>query len=130
MLVQKFGGSSLTGVKGFLAAAGIISSAAAKQKVVAVLSAVYGITDQLESAISAAANGENFRDVLVGIHDNEQELLRELHKTGLDCPVAKDFLAEQQQRLISRLEGVALLEHCPPRFAQRCFRRVKHSAAG
>ena len=48
MLVQKFGGSSLADIDGFIAAAGIISRAAASEKVVVVLSAMYGVTDLLE----------------------------------------------------------------------------------
>ena len=38
MLIQKFGGSSLADMDGFIAAAGIISRAAADEKVVGVLS--------------------------------------------------------------------------------------------
>jgi aspartokinase/homoserine dehydrogenase 1 len=57
MLVQKFGGSSLADIGGFTAAAGIISNAAAKEKVVVVLSAMYGVTDLLESAIKTAISG-------------------------------------------------------------------------
>ena len=48
MLIQKFGGSSLVGLDSFIAAAGIISKAAGSEKVVVVLSAMYGITDLLD----------------------------------------------------------------------------------
>jgi aspartokinase/homoserine dehydrogenase 1 len=115
MLIQKFGGSSLAGMKGFLAAASIISEAAKDEKVIAVLSAVYGITDLLENAITAAVEGQDFKAALQIIEDKEQVILDEMQVAGLDCPAATAFLAEKQSRLGSRLEGVALLEQCPPR---------------
>ena len=115
MLIQKFGGSSLAGMKGFLAAASIISEAAKDEKVIAVLSAVYGITDLLENAITAAVEGQDFKAALQIIEDKEQVILDEMQAAGLDCPAATAFLAEKQNRLGSRLEGVALLEQCPPR---------------
>lgn len=115
MLIQKFGGSSLAGMEGFLAAAGIISQAAKDEKVVAVLSAVYGITDLLENAITAAVEGQDFRAALQLIEDKEQAILDEMQAAGLECPAAAAFLLEKQKRLGSRLEGAALLEQCPPR---------------
>ena len=69
MLIQKFGGSSLAGMKGFLAAASIISEAAKDEKVIAVLSAVYGITDLLENAITSAVEGQDFKAALQLIED-------------------------------------------------------------
>ena len=115
MLIQKFGGSSLASMEGFNAAASIISKAAKDEKVIAVLSAVYGITDLLEKAISAAVEGNDFKAALQRIEDKEQAILDEMQTAGLDCPAAKAFLIEQQKHLGSRLEGVALLEQCPPR---------------
>ena len=61
MLIQKFGGSSLADIDGFNAAAGIISRAAASEKVVVVLSAMYGVTDLLENAIKAAIAGDDYK---------------------------------------------------------------------
>jgi len=115
MLIQKFGGSSLASMDGFIAAAGIISEAAKDEKVIAVLSAVYGITDLLENAITAAVEGGDFKAALQRIEDKEQAILDEMQATGLNCPAAKAFLLEKQKRLGSRLEGAALLEQCPPR---------------
>ena len=64
MLVQKYGGSSLANLDSFVAAASIISNAAGKEKVVVVLSAMYGVTDLLEAAIIAAVEGGDFRAAL------------------------------------------------------------------
>lgn len=115
VLIQKFGGSSLAGMQGFIAAADIISNAAKDEKVVAVLSAVYGITDLLENAITAAVEGGDYKAALQHIEDKEQTILDEMQAADLDCPAAKAFLVEQKKHLGSRLEGVALLEQCPHR---------------
>ena len=114
MLIQKFGGSSLAGLDGFIAAAGIISNAASDEKVVVVLSAMYGVTDLLENAINVAIAGDDFRTILESISNKEQGILQEMQSSGWNCPEAAEFLQLQMQRLGSRLEGVALLEQCPP----------------
>ena len=80
MLVQKFGGSSLADIDGFVAAAGIISRAAASEKVVGVLSAMYGVTDLLENSINAAITGDDFKAVLESIRLKEEGLLQEMQK--------------------------------------------------
>ncbi len=113
MIVQKFGGSSLADIEGFVAAAGIISNAAAGEKVVVVLSAMYGVTDLLESAIGTAIGGGDFRTVLDGIKTREQGVLQKMQASGWATPLAAGFLQAQLQRLESRLEGVSLLEQCP-----------------
>jgi len=113
MLIQKFGGTSLADIEGFIAAAGIISNAAAKEKVVVVLSAMAGVTDLLENSIETAINNGDFNAVIQGIKDREQGVLQKMAAEGWDCPLATDFLQVQLKRLESRLAGVALLEQCP-----------------
>ena len=115
MLIHKYGGSSLASVEGFLAAAGIISKASDEETVVVVLSAMYGITDLLEQAIDAAIEGRDFKQVLGTINDRERGAIEQLADAGMNCLQAKDFLQEQHHHLQSRLEGVTLLEQCPPR---------------
>ena len=114
MLVQRFGGSSLADIDGFVAAAGIISKAAASEKVVVVLSAMYGVTDLLENAITSAIAGEDYKSVVEQIRAKEQGLLQDMQKRSWTSPQATEFLQKQLNRLKSRLEGVALLEQCPP----------------
>jgi len=114
MLVQKFGGSSLADVAGFDAAAGIISRAAAKEKVIVVLSAMYGVTDLLESAIKTAIAGGDYKAVIEKIREKEAGILQNMEKSGWASPLAGEFLQTQMNRLESRLEGVSLLEQCPP----------------
>lgn len=114
MLVQKFGGSSLADQTGFRAAAAIIGKAAQKEQVVVVLSAMYGVTDLLETAIREAVEGENFHPILARIEEKQSGLIGAFQSTGVDCDLSVEFLAKLSKRLLSRLEGVALLEQCPP----------------
>ena len=113
MLIQKFGGSSLANLDSFIAAAAIISKAAGDEKVVVVLSAMYGITDLLEAAITAAVEGGDFKAALQTINEKEQAVLQEMQTQGMANPLASAFLDQQRKRLASRLEGIALLEQCP-----------------
>ncbi len=113
MLVQKFGGSSLADLDSFIAAAEIISRAAQKEKVVVVLSAMFGVTNLLESAINTAMQGGDFRVDLDSINEIEQQVLTAAGEVGLDCPQARTYSEHQNKRLESRLEGIALLEQCP-----------------
>ena len=114
MLIQKFGGSSLATLDSFKAAAAIIVAAAEEEKLVVVLSAMYGITDLLENAIKVAVDSGDYRAALAVIKEKEQNSLEAMKAEGFDSPLATEFLQNQQQRLVSRLEGVALLEQCPP----------------
>lgn len=114
MLIQKFGGSSLADQTGFRAAAAIIGNAAKNEQVVVVLSAMYGVTDLLETAIREAVEGENFHPVLARIEEKQSGLLNALQTNGVNCDLSVAFLAQLSSRLLSRLEGVALLEQCPP----------------
>ena len=104
MLVQKYGGSSLANLDSFIAAASIISNAAASEKVVVVLSAMYGVTDLLESAINTAIDGGDFSAVLEKINDKEQGILLKMQSSGWHCPLATEFLQVQLTRLASRLK--------------------------
>ena len=113
MLIQKYGGSSLADRSGFEAAAAIISNAASSEKVAVVLSAMYGVTDLLQASIQAAVDGGDFKLALDRAREKQLNLLQEMKAAGVDCPLAATFL-DEQQRLVSRLEGIALLEQCPP----------------
>jgi aspartokinase/homoserine dehydrogenase 1 len=113
MLVQKFGGSSLADLDSFIAAARIITNAAEKEQVVVVLSAMYGITNLLEAAITTAVEGGDFMAGLDAINRAEKEILDAAKGAGLACPETEAHSRVQQQRLASRLEGIVLLEQCP-----------------
>lgn len=114
MLIQKFGGTSLADKDSFTAAADIISKAARDEQVVVVLSAMYGVTDLLESAIKVAVQGGDFLAVLEKLNSKEEGVLQAMRESGWNCPLASEFSKASQQRLRARLEGVSLLEQCPP----------------
>jgi aspartokinase/homoserine dehydrogenase 1 len=114
MLIQKYGGTSLADIEGFLAAADIISNAARKEQVVVVLSAMAGVTNLLESAVKTAIEGGEFNTVLDEIDKKEHGILEVMKASSWSCPLATEFLQVQRKRLKSRLEGVSLLEQCPP----------------
>ena len=88
MLVQKFGGSSLADLDSFVSASAIVSAAAQKEKTVVVLSAMYGITDLLQAAISAAIEGGEYRAELETIRRREEEVMTGARAAGLDCPLS------------------------------------------
>ena len=75
---------------------------------------MYGVTDLLEAAVSTAIAGDDFKTVVQKISEKEQGILQKMQSSGWDCPLASGFLEVQLRRLESRLEGVSLLEQCPP----------------
>ena len=129
MLIQKYGGSSLADIDGFIAAADIISKAARDEQVVVVLSAMYGVMDLLESATKTAIEGGDFKAVLGSINEKEQGILDKMKASGFDTPLATEFLQVQLKRLETRLAGVALLEQCHPRSRPSSSRPVRVSRA-
>ncbi len=113
MLVQKFGGTSLAGLKGFRASAAVVKKFAQDEQVVAVFSAVAGVTDFLVSAINAAESGEKFSPDLKRLLGLERCVLDEIKACGIETALAEPFLDEQGKMLKSKLEGVRLLGKCP-----------------
>jgi aspartokinase/homoserine dehydrogenase 1 len=113
MIVQKFGGTSLADLDGFQASAAVVSYFAKKEQVVAVFSAVAGVTDLLAAAIDEAEMGEDFTGSLQRALDKEQAVLDAIISIGIEAPLAEANLEDQARRLKSRLEGVRLLGNCP-----------------
>ncbi|MFT5140352.1 MAG: aspartokinase/homoserine dehydrogenase 1 [Lysobacterales bacterium] len=113
MLVQKFGGTSLADLKGFQASSTVVKRFAANEPLVAVFSAVAGVTDLLVAAIDAAEAGEDFTPSLQLAIERERTVLDDVKESGAQAPLAEANLADQERRLKSRLEGVRLLGNCP-----------------
>ncbi len=113
LLVQKFGGTSLTDLKGFNASADIIESHAVARRVIVVLSAVKGVTDLLEGAIDTAVAGGSGARYLEQAIDSERTIIDELSKQDISTPLASQFLEEQHATLSRREEGIRLLGQCP-----------------
>jgi len=113
MLVQKFGGTSVADLEGFRACAAVVRRFTAEHKVIAVFSAVAGVTDLLVQGIDAAAAGEEYGGIMAEALDREQEVLAGVTGLGFEAPLASAFIERQRSRLASRLEGVRLLGACP-----------------
>jgi aspartokinase/homoserine dehydrogenase 1 len=113
MLVQKFGGTSLADIEGFNASADVIERFAGETRLVVVLSAIKGVTDLLESAVTAAEQGEPFERALDEVLTLETAVVSELGKGGLDAQASLEDVEAHRARLQSRLEGIRLLGSCP-----------------
>ena len=113
MLVQKFGGTSLADLEGFRASALVVQRFARDQQVVAVFSAVAGVTDLLVEAIKAAESGEPFTETLDRAITREQSALESIGDSGVKTTLASQNLDDQRAMLASRLEGIRLLGNCP-----------------
>ena len=111
--VAKFGGTSLADLDGFRASAAVVMKFAQNEQLVAVFSAVAGVTDLLEAAIVAAEAGEDFSAALSQAIEREQSVLSEVLASGAEAPLASENLDRQRKMLASRLEGVRLLGNCP-----------------
>jgi aspartokinase/homoserine dehydrogenase 1 len=113
MIVQKFGGTSVADLTGFKACATVVQKFAQDEQVVAVFSAVAGVTDLLVSAIDAAQADEDFQPVLDEAIAREQSVLDGLEAEDISPVLAGPNIQDQSRRLKSRLEGVRLLGKCP-----------------
>lgn len=119
ILVQKFGGSMLADLAGFEAAVRVIESYTDQYRLVVVLSAVKGVTDQLLRAIDRAIEQDTHHEV--GGEDgaslaiaSQKHVLTSLPGGPESAPRASEFLALAEEKLGEWLEGVRLLQQCPP----------------
>jgi aspartokinase/homoserine dehydrogenase 1 len=91
MQVLKFGGTSVANAENIRKVSGIIQKAAKNEKVVAIVSALGGITDQLLQAARRAAEGnEAYKDILAAAEQRHLDVVKEL------IPVVKQSSALSQ----------------------------------
>jgi aspartokinase/homoserine dehydrogenase 1 len=91
MQVLKFGGTSVANAENIRKVSGIIQKAAKNEKVVAIVSALGGITDQLLQAARKAAEGnETYKDILAAAEQRHLDVVKEL------IPVVKQSSALSQ----------------------------------
>ncbi len=114
MQVLKFGGTSLATAPRLAAVCDIVGRAAADDRVVVVVSALGGVTDELVSAITAAAAGDSVPGELV-------DRLAARHRAPLDELAGPEGWAQTERgfetelvTLRHLLDGVRLLGVCPP----------------
>jgi aspartokinase/homoserine dehydrogenase 1 len=115
MKVLKFGGSSVASPDGIRGAARIILQAAKKERVVVVVSAFQGITNQLIDCARLAERGdEAYLPALEAIGRRHTAALRRLCGSR-GAPSTRAAVREHLKELHDVLQGVNLLRHCPPR---------------
>ncbi len=104
--VLKFGGTSVGSAEPLASALAIAAAASREAPLVVVVSALAGVTDQLELALSWAAGGQPFfRPWLSGLRQRHRALLWQVAgRAGVEAAEAK--LDRELARLYQALEGV------------------------
>ena len=115
MRVLKFGGSSLASVARFLEVAAIVRSQPQTEPVGLVLSAPHGVTNLLVELTDLAYLGTGHEAALQGWRQRLQTMLKDaaLQLDAMAQQRLQQVLLAQDELLSQRLQGVALLHHCP-----------------
>lgn len=108
MRVLKFGGSSLADFACLAHVSQLIRTQANNNKVLVVLSAPKGITDTLVALANKAEKGEDFTPLWQGFCQQAEQLKAQVTQSATAPVHWADFSALKQ-----KLDGVALLQHCP-----------------
>src|SRR5438552_4334246 len=115
MKVMKFGGSSVANPQCLKEVAGIVLREASKERIVVVVSAFQGITNQLlDCARLAEAGDESYLELYDQIGKRHRATIDELHGKR-----TADAFRKQIDQLLSELHdalhGIRLLRHSAPR---------------
>ncbi|MCA6068901.1 bifunctional aspartate kinase/homoserine dehydrogenase I [Chryseobacterium sp. RG1] len=79
MKVLKFGGTSVSNTKNILKVEDIVKKESLKNRVIVVVSALHGVTDQLiKAAESASQNNENYLQIIKNLEEKHLDLVKEL----------------------------------------------------
>lgn len=113
--VHKFGGSSLKSYAGLQQCVNVIQFFAEKESTWAVVSALYGVTDRLQTCINKAVRQEDISDELEAIKAPHREYLKKIAELGGDVQAWQEKMQRYLHRLEQRLQGVSLLSECPDR---------------
>ncbi len=115
MKVLKFGGSSVSSPEHIRSVVKIVLAAAKKERVVVVVSAFQGVTNQLlECARLAEAGDVSYLLLYKKLAQRHIEALNHLAgKSGKRTQ--HTFVQQQLDELQKILQGINLLRHCPPR---------------
>ena len=115
--IHKFGGTSVENAQRLAACAAILRDAAPGGRLIAVASAVAGVTDQLVQAATAAARGE--RDAALGIVDalgaRHASVLHALELKAAEAAPIRAYIAETTAHLAELLGAACLLREVSPR---------------
>ena len=116
MKVMKFGGTSVGSVNSILNLKGIVESAASKEQVIVVVSALGGITDKLIKTANMAVNGDNaFNKEFQEIVTRHHELISAIIPDNARC----SNLLQEVDMLLNELnniyQGLALINNLTPK---------------
>ena len=116
MKVMKFGGTSVGSVNSILSLKSIVEEAAAKERVIVVVSALGGITDKLIKTANLAVDGdmtfnEEFKEIVARHHDMIDTVITDNGKRAA--------LLEEVDMLLNELnniyQGLALINNLTPK---------------
>jgi aspartokinase/homoserine dehydrogenase 1 len=115
MKVLKFGGSSVGSPERIRSVASIVLEAATRDRVVVVVSAFQGVTDQLLRCAHLAEQGDaGYQALFRQIAERHHSAVKALLKKPARPPVAAELDARLKE-LDDVLRGISLLGDCPPR---------------
>jgi aspartokinase/homoserine dehydrogenase 1 len=115
MNVLKFGGSSVANPERIRLVEQIVREAERRSRVIVVVSAFQGTTDQLLACARTAERGDlGYRNLFQTLSRNHLRVLREL-LPGRKGLTTKSAILELLKELKETLNGIELLHDCPPR---------------
>ncbi len=106
--VHKIGGSTLRNLDDLRQCARVIADQVVDERGIFVFSALYGVTNQLQAALSLASMGQNYQQVLDGITQQHQDLLIAINADAEVTKTTAGALKKLLSNLERLLEGVRL----------------------
>lgn len=114
--VHKFGGSSLRHYEGLSDCIEVLAQYQKDGTAIAVVSALYGVTNLLEQAAFRARDGESFAAALEEIGKRHEVVVQAIETSYPGSTAGlNNQLNEQIEHVRSRLEGIGLLSEIPDR---------------
>ena len=115
MQVLKFGGTSVGSTQQIQTVVNILNIRAKKNRLVAVFSAMAGVTNQIIAAIDDAVTfGVHGSSLIRMLQQRHLETLREVAEPQF-FTAAEETISEVLHELDRKLNGIALLKECSPR---------------
>ena len=115
MKVMKFGGSSVRDADRIRAASAIVAAESEKEDIVAVFSAMKGVTDLLiKAATEAETANKRYLELYQEIEDRHHEALRDLIE-DISLETVKNAVSALLEELANILHGIELVRECSPR---------------
>lgn len=115
MITLKFGGTSMANARRILASADIIINRAKEDRLSVIVSAVAGVSNNLQSAIDATVNGISGANYVTDLRNIHNEICLELQskQTGFDAEKVMARLEPNFVELEKLLAGCVSFGECP-----------------